>query len=156
MTGTLLLGLVRRKLEGRNLRWAMDVTGALVSCIIFLLLGASFFTLVFCGLDGQIWIESLFGNVPAGQAGFVIFLNVTIFFLAFFLEFFEIAFIVLPLVAPIARQLDIDMVWLTVLLAVNLQTSFMHPLSGSRSITFGAWRPCPLAPCKSTLAQCLS
>lgn len=130
VTATLLLGLSKRKLTGHNLRQAMDVTGILCSVIIFLLLGASFFTLVFRGLDGQAWIESLFTHIPAGANGFILFVNVAIFFLAFFLDFFEIAFIVLPLIAPVARQLDIDMVWLTVLLAVNLQTSFMHPPFG--------------------------
>jgi tripartite ATP-independent transporter DctM subunit len=130
VTATLILALAKRKLTGRNLRRAMDVTGVLCSGIIFLLLGASFFTLVFRGLDGQVWIESLFRHIPAGQIGFILFINVAIFFLAFFLDFFEIAFIVLPLIAPVARQLGIDMVWLTVLLAVNLQTSFMHPPFG--------------------------
>ncbi len=126
----LLLGLATRKLNGRNLRQAMDVTGILCSGIIFLLLGASFFMLVFRGLEGHLWIESLFKFLPAGQVGFMVFINVAIFFLAFFLDFFEIAFIVLPLIAPIARNLGIDMVWFTVLLAVNLQTSFMHPPFG--------------------------
>jgi len=130
VTGTLLFSFVRGKLSGRSLRQAMDTTGVLITCIIFLLLGASFFTLVFRGLNGQLWIESLFAGVPAGAIGFVVFVNIAVFILAFFLEFFEIAFIVLPLVAPVARQLDIDMVWLTVLLAVNLQTSFMHPPFG--------------------------
>ena len=122
--------MAKRRLTGQNLRQAMDVTGVLCSGIIFLLIGASFFTLVFRGLDGQVWIESLFKMIPAGQVGFIVFVNVAIFFLAFFLDFFEIAFIVLPLIAPIARQLGIDIVWLTVLLAVNLQTSFMHPPFG--------------------------
>lgn len=125
-----LLGLAARKLTGRNLRQAMDVTGILCSGIIFLLLGASFFMLVFRGLEGHLWIESLFTFLPAGQVGFIVFVNIAIFFLAFFLDFFEIAFIVLPLIAPIARGLGIDMVWFTVLLAVNLQTSFMHPPFG--------------------------
>lgn len=125
-----LLGLATRKLTGRNLRQAMDVTGILCSGIIFLLLGASFFMLVFRGLEGHLWIESLFRFLPAGQVGFIVFINVAIFVLAFFLDFFEIAFIVLPLIAPIARHLGIDMVWFTVLLAVNLQTSFMHPPFG--------------------------
>lgn len=126
----LLLGLARRKLTGRNLRQAMDVTGILCCGIIFLLLGASFFMLVFRGLGGHLWIESLFAHLPAGQIGFIVFINIAIFFLAFFLDFFEIAFIVLPLIAPLARQHGIDMVWFTVLLAVNLQTSFMHPPFG--------------------------
>lgn len=138
-----LLGLATRKLNGRNLRQAMQVTGILCSGIIFLLLGASFFMLVFRGLEGHLWIESLFGHLPAGQTAFIVFVNLAIFLLAFFLDFFEIAFIVLPLIAPIARQLGIDMVWFTVLLAVNLQTSFMHPpfgiaLYNLRSVT-PAW-----------------
>ncbi len=130
VVAVLLMGLTAGKLTGRNLRQAMDVTGILCSGIIFLLLGASFFVLVFRGLDGHVWIESLFKFLPAGQAGFIVFVNIAIFFLAFFLDFFEIAFIVLPLVAPIARSLGIDMVWFTVLIAVNLQTSFMHPPFG--------------------------
>lgn len=130
VVAVLLLALAARKLTGRNLRQAMDVAGILCSGIIFLLLGASFFILVFRGLEGHLWIESLFKFLPAGQIGFIVFVNIAVFFLAFFLDFFEIAFIVLPLVAPIARSLGIDMVWFTVLLAVNLQTSFMHPPFG--------------------------
>ncbi len=130
VTGTLLLGLVNRKLNGRNLRQAMDVSGILCSNILFLLLGASFFTLVFRGLDGDLWVQSLFSNLPPGQTAFIVLINVAVFLLAFFLDFFEIAFIVIPLIAPIARLLGIEMVWLTVLLAVNLQTSFMHPPFG--------------------------
>ncbi|WP_422035577.1 TRAP transporter large permease [Reyranella sp.] len=126
----LLVGLASRKLTGRNLRQALDVTGILCSGIIFLLLGASFFILVFRGVGGDLWIESLFAHLPAGQLGFIVFVNAAIFVLAFFMDFFEIAFIVLPLIAPLARQHGIDMVWFTVLLAVNLQTSFMHPPFG--------------------------
>ena len=130
VTGVLLLGLVRRQLDLPRLRQAMESTGVLCSGLLFLLFGASFFTLVFRGLDGQVWIESLFAHIPAGQLGFLIFVNVAIFFIAFFLDFFEIAFIVLPLIAPVARKLGIDMTWFAVLLAVNLQTSFMHPPFG--------------------------
>lgn len=130
VTGALLLGLGKGRLTGRNLRQAMEVTGTLCSCVIFLLLGASFFTLVFRGFDGHLWIEGLFAYIPAGQLGFVVFINAAIFFLAFFLDFFEIAFIVLPLIGPLAHKAGIDMVWFTVLLAVNLQTSFMHPPFG--------------------------
>jgi tripartite ATP-independent transporter DctM subunit len=130
VVGALLLGLLRRRLNWRNLRQAMDATGVLCSCVLFLLFGATFFTLVFRGLDGQFWIESLFQHIPAGKLGFLVFTNAAIFFLAFFLDFFEIAFIVLPLIAPVAHKLGIDMTWLAVLIAVNLQTSFMHPPFG--------------------------
>ena len=130
VTGALLIGLAKRRLNGANLRKALEIAGILCSCVIFLLLGASFFTLVFRGLSGHLWIDALFAHVPAGQFGFLLFINAAIFGLAFFLDFFEIAFIVLPLIAPIAHKAGIDMVWLTVLLAVNLQTSFMHPPFG--------------------------
>ena len=130
VVGTLVLGALRRKLHLRNLCQAMETTGILCSCVLFLLFGASFFTLVLRGMEGQEWIETLFSHIPAGQIGFLIFVNVAIFCLAFFLDFFEIAFIVLPLVEPVARKLGIDMTWFAVLIAVNLQTSFMHPPFG--------------------------
>ena len=140
VTGALLLAIMRRKLTATRLKTAMNITGVLCASIIFLLMGASFFTLVFRGFDGHLWIEGLLSHLPAGQIGFVVVVNIAIFLLAFFLDFFEIAFIVLPLIVPIAHKLGIDMVWLTVLFAVNLQTSFMHPpfgiaLYNLRSIT---------------------
>ncbi len=130
VTGALLLAIIKGRLTVRRLHEAMMAAGILCSCVIFLLFGASFFTLVFRGLDGHLWIEDLFGHLPAGQVGFLIALNIAIFLLAFFLDFFEIAFIVLPLIGPIAKAMGVDMVWLAVLLAVNLQTSFMHPPFG--------------------------
>lgn len=126
----LLLALAKRRLSGSNLAEALKVAGVLCSCVVFLLLGASFFTLVFRGLNGHLWIEDIFQHVPAGQIGFLVAVNAVVFGLAFFLDFFEIAFIVLPLIAPIAHKSGVDMVWLAVLLAVNLQTSFMHPPFG--------------------------
>jgi len=130
VTGALLLALVKRRLTVRRLHDALMAAGILCSCVTFLLFGASFFTLVFRGFDGHVWIEELFKHLPAGQTGFLIVLNIAIFLLAFFLDFFEIAFIVLPLIGPIARAMGVDMAWLAVLLAVNLQTSFMHPPFG--------------------------
>lgn len=130
VTGAFVLGLVRRKLDLARLQQAMVAAGVLCSGLLFLLFGASFFTLVFRGIDGQVWIESMFQHLPAGQLGFLVLINIAVFFIAFFLDFFEIAFIVLPLIAPVARKLGIDMTWLAVLLAVNLQTSFMHPPFG--------------------------
>lgn len=130
VTLALLLALAKRRLSGCRLREALEVAGVLCSCVVFLLLGASFFTLVFRGLNGHLWIEDIFQHVPAGQMGFLVAVNAAVFGLAFFLDFFEIAFIVLPLIAPIAHKSGVDMVWLAVLLAVNLQTSFMHPPFG--------------------------
>jgi tripartite ATP-independent transporter DctM subunit len=128
--GALAIAAVRRRLAGGRLSQALTSTGVLCSSVIFLLLGASFFTLVFRGFDGQVWIEGIFRHLPEGQAPFLIAVTLGIFLLGFFLDFFEIAFIVVPLIAPVARKLGVDMVWLTVMIAVVLQTSFMHPPFG--------------------------
>ncbi len=126
----LLIGLAKGRLSRRRLAEALTNAGVLCSSVIFLLLGASFFTLVLRGFDGQVWIEHLFGYLPKGQLPFLLFVCVGIFLLGFFLDFFEIAFIVVPLIAPVARKLGVDMVWFTILVAVVLQTSFMHPPFG--------------------------
>ncbi len=128
--GALLIATAKRRLSLRNLKQAMDTTGIICSCILFLVIGSSFFTLIFRGFDGHLWIESLFAHLPGGTVGFLVVINVLVFVLAFFLDFFEIAFIVLPLIVPIAEKMGIDMVWLAVLVATNLQTSFMHPPFG--------------------------
>ncbi len=128
--GTLGLAIAQRRLSFSRLKDAMDFTGLLCAAIIFLLLGASFFTLVFRGWNGHAWIEAILSHLPSGTTGFVIMVNVAVFAAGFVLDFFEIALIVLPLIAPAAQRMGIDMVWLTVLLAVNLQLSFMHPPFG--------------------------
>jgi TRAP-type mannitol/chloroaromatic compound transport system permease large subunit len=88
------------------------------------------FSLVFQGVDGGRWVEHLLSDLPGGQVGFLLVVNLFIFFLAFFLDFFEIAFIILPLLGPVAEKMGIDLVWFGVLLCVNMQTSFMHPPFG--------------------------
>jgi TRAP-type mannitol/chloroaromatic compound transport system permease large subunit len=108
----------------------METTMRLTAMVIFILIGSTVFTLVFRGVDGDLWIESLLGGLPGGATGFLIFVCVFVFFLAFFLDFFEIAFIIIPLLAPVAAKLDIDLIWFGVLLCVTLQTSFMHPPFG--------------------------
>ena len=102
-----------------------------LSCfVLFILIGSTVFSLSFQGVDGPIWVEHLLTSLPGGQLGFLIVVNILIFLLAFFLDFFELAFIVIPLIAPVADKLGIDLVWFGVLLAVNMQTSFMHPPFG--------------------------
>ena len=88
------------------------------------------FSLTFYGVSGHIWVEHLLTSLPGGQVGFLVFVNFFVFFLAFFLDFFELAFIVIPLLAPAAEQLGIDLIWFGVILGVNMQTSFMHPPFG--------------------------
>ncbi len=97
---------------------------------MFILIGARVFSLTFYGVDGHKWVEELLLGLPGGQIGFLIIVNLLVFFLAFFLDFFEIAFIVIPLLAPAATRLDIDLIWFGVMLGVNMQTSFMHPPFG--------------------------
>jgi TRAP-type mannitol/chloroaromatic compound transport system permease large subunit len=108
----------------------MDVTAKLTSFVIFILVGSTVFSLVFRGVNGDLWVESLLTGLPGGELGFLIAVNLLVFLLAFFLDFFEIAFIIVPLLAPVAQKLGIDLVWFGVLLGVNMQTSFMHPPFG--------------------------
>ena len=128
--GALALALARGRIDLKLLRQAMDSTMKLSSFVLFILLGATVFSLAFQGVDGQKWVEHLLTGLPGGQLGFLIVVNLLIFFLAFFLDFFELAFIIIPLVGPVAEKLGIDLVWFGVLLAVNMQTSFMHPPFG--------------------------
>jgi tripartite ATP-independent transporter DctM subunit len=128
--GALVIGALRGRLSGGRLSQALTNTGVLCSSVIFLLIGASCFTLVLRGFDGQVWVEGIFKHLPKGQTPFLLAIALGIFLLGFFLDFFEIAFIVVPLITPVARKLGVDMVWLTVMIAVVLQTSFMHPPFG--------------------------
>ena len=129
-TGALVMALAKRRLSWRLLRQAMDSTARLSAFVIFILVGASVFTLVFRGVNGDLWVEHLLTSLPGGQLGFLIAVNLMVFVLAFFLDFFELAFIIIPLLAPVAAKLGIDLIWFGVLLGVNMQTSFMHPPFG--------------------------
>ena len=102
----------------------------MTSFVMFILVGSTVFSLVFRGVNGDLWVEHLLSDLPGGALGFLIVVNAMIFLLAFFLDYFEIAFIMVPLLAPVAQKLGIDLVWFGVLLAVNMQTSFLHPPFG--------------------------
>jgi len=108
----------------------MDSTMKLSCFVLFILIGSTVFSLSFQAVDGPVWVEHLLTSLPGGQLGFLIVVNILIFLLAFFLDFFELSFIVIPLIGPVAEKLGIDLVWFGVLLAVNMQTSFMHPPFG--------------------------
>jgi len=129
-SGALAMALARRRLSFDLLRQAMNTTAKLTSFVVFILVGARVFSLTFYGVDGHLWVEHLLTGLPGGQLGFLIVVNVLIFLLAFFLDFFELAFIVIPLLGPVAEKLGIDLIWFGVLLGVNMQTSFMHPPFG--------------------------
>ena len=130
VVGALILAAIHKRLT-RALIWeAMVGTMRLTAMVVFILIGARVFSMVFQGVDGAKWVEHMLSGLPGGQTGFLIAVNFFIFFLAFFLDFFEIAFIILPMLGPVADKLGIDLIWFGVLLCVNMQTSFMHPPFG--------------------------
>lgn len=128
--GAVLLAGARRRLSWGVLNAAARETMKLTTMVIFLLIGSTMFALVFRGLYGDIWIEDLLTNLPGGRIGLLVVANLVIFVLGFFLDFFEIAFIIVPLLAPAARLLGIDLVWFGVMIGMNLQTSFLTPPFG--------------------------
>jgi tripartite ATP-independent transporter DctM subunit len=135
--GSVILAAVKRKLDKNPnrfnftiLRQATEATAKLSAFVLFILIGARVFSLTFYGVNGHIWVEHLLTSLPGGQVGFLVVVNVLVFFLAFFLDYFELAFIIIPLLGPAADKLGIDLIWFGVILAVNMQTSFMHPPFG--------------------------
>ena len=128
--GALILALMKRKLGFALLREAMDKSAKLSTFVMFILIGSTIFGLVFRAVDGDIWVEHLLTSLPGGTVGFLFAVNLLFFALGFFLDFFEIAFILVPLVAPVAEKMGIDLVWFGVMLSMNLQTSFLTPPFG--------------------------
>ncbi len=128
--GAMLLALARRRLTVSVVRDAARETTKLTTMVVFLLIGSTAFALVFRGLFGDIWIEQMLTNLPGGRMGLILVANLVVFILGFFIDFFEIAFIVVPLIAPAAATLGIDLVWFGVMLGMNLQTSFLTPPFG--------------------------
>jgi GntP family gluconate:H+ symporter len=128
--GAFLMAMSRKRLTMSLMKQALTTTTKLSSFVVFILVGSTVFSLVFQGVDGSKWVEHLLTSLPGGQTGFLIVVNLMVFFLAFFLDFFELAFIVVPLLAPVAEKMGIDLIWFGVLLGVNMQTSFMHPPFG--------------------------
>jgi tripartite ATP-independent transporter DctM subunit len=128
--GALVLAAMHKRLT-KDLIWeAMSSTMRLTAMVVFILIGSRVFSMVFQGVDGAKWVEHLLSQLPGGQVGFLIVVNIFVFFLAFFLDFFEIAFIIIPMLGPVAEKMGIDLIWFGVLLCVNMQTSFMHPPFG--------------------------
>ena len=128
--GAVLVALLNRRLSWDLLKQAMNSTTRLSAFVMFILVGSTVFALVFRAVNGDLWVEHLLTGLPGGVIGFLIVVNIMFFGLAFFLDFFELAFILVPLVGPVAEKLGIDLIWFGVLLGVNMQTSFMHPPFG--------------------------
>jgi len=128
--GALIMAVSRRQLNFNLLKQALDSTSKLTCFVIFILIGATVFSFTFNAADGHIWVEHLFDKLPGGQLGFLIAVNILVFILGCFIDFFEIAFIVIPLLVVVADKLNIDLVWFGVIIAMNLQTSFLTPPFG--------------------------
>lgn len=128
--GALVLAGLKRKLSMPLMIHALDSTAKLSTFVLFILIGARVFSLTFYGVGGDHWVQGLLTGLPGGEVGFLIVVNILVFVLAFFLDFFELAFIIVPLLAPAAMALGIDLIWFGVMLGVNMQTSFMHPPFG--------------------------
>ena len=128
--GALALAFSYGTLTWPLLYQGMASTMRITAMVVYILIGARVFSLVFQGVGGKVWIEDLLTSLPGGQLGFLLFANAFIFVIAFFLDFFEIAFIIIPMLAPAADKLGIDLIWFGVLICANIQTSFMHPPFG--------------------------
>jgi tripartite ATP-independent transporter DctM subunit len=128
--GAMILAALNKRLTIKNLKDTMNDTAKLTVMVVFLLIGSTVFSLVFRGVYGDVWIDNLLLNIPGGKWGLIFIANLVIFILGFFIDFFEIVFIVIPMIAPTAAKLGIDMVWFGVMIGMNLQTSFLTPPFG--------------------------
>jgi len=128
--GALIMAGARRTLSFKLLQQALENSTKLAIFVMFILIGSTVFAFTFNAADGHIWVEHLFDKLPGGQIGFLVVVNFMVFILGMFIDFFEIAFIVVPLLAPVADKLGIDLIWFGIILAMNLQTSFLTPPFG--------------------------
>ncbi len=128
--GAVLLAALHRRMKLASLKAAMEQTARLTSMVFLILIGATAFGLVFRGMGGDMLVEDLMLAMPGGEWGFLALSMALIFVLGFFLDFLEICFIVVPILAPIAELMGIDLLWFAVLIAMNLQTSFLTPPFG--------------------------
>lgn len=128
--GALIMAALKRRLSWTIVRQALENSTKLSIFVLFILIGSTLFSFTFNAADGHIWVEHLFDAIPGGVVGFLVVVNLLVFVLGFFIDFFEIAFIVVPLLAPVADKMGIDLIWFGVILAMNLQTSFLTPPFG--------------------------
>jgi TRAP-type mannitol/chloroaromatic compound transport system permease large subunit len=139
--GALIMALGRGRLKKPQFLQALDNTAKLSTFVLFILIGSTVFSFTFNAADGHVWVEHLFDSMPGGALGFLIVVNILIFILGCFIDFFEIAFIVIPILAPVAEKIlpelfppgtpvESIMIWFGVVIAMNLQTSFLTPPFG--------------------------
>ncbi|QIB65576.1 TRAP transporter large permease [Kineobactrum salinum] len=128
--GALLLALAKRELPLQRLRDALQDTLKITCMVFMILIGAAVFSLVFRGFGGEELIQHLFQQMPGGVLGATLVVMLVIFLLGFILDFIEITFVVVPIVGPILLAMGLDPVWLGIMIALNLQTSFLTPPFG--------------------------
>ncbi|MFN9746990.1 MAG: TRAP transporter large permease subunit [Betaproteobacteria bacterium] len=138
--GALIMAFARKRLDLKLMRQALDSTAKLATFVMFILIGSTVFSFTFNAADGHVWVEHLFDGLPGGAMGFLVVVNVLVFILGMFIDFFEIAFIVIPMLAPVAEKIlpellpgapvEAVMIWFGVIVAMNLQTSFLTPPFG--------------------------
>ncbi|WP_297184840.1 TRAP transporter large permease subunit [uncultured Porticoccus sp.] len=128
--GATLLALGRRQLTMKRLRDVTQSTTEVTAMVFLILIGAAIFSLIFRGFGGEELMEDLFTHIPGGVVGATLVVMVVIFLLGFILDFIEITFVVVPIVGPILLAMGLDPVWLGIMIAINLQTSFLTPPFG--------------------------
>lgn len=128
--GACLLAIANRNFNWKVVKGAARSTSNITALVLMILFASSFFALVFDGLGGQNWVTDLLTSLPGGFWGFIIFANIAVFLLGINLEFLEISFIVMPLFVPAAQALDVDLVWFSVMMAINLNMAFISPPVG--------------------------
>ena len=128
--GALMLAGLKRQLSISNIRYIVQETTKVTSMVFLILIGASIFSLVFRGLGGETLLKEIFTTLPGGAFTAMLVVMILVFLLGFILDFIEITFVVVPIVAPILIVMGIDPVWLGIMIAVNLQTSFLTPPFG--------------------------
>ncbi len=129
-TGAMLLALKQRQLSVKTLRVVVYKSARMSAMVFMILIGASLFSLVFRGYGGDEYVQSLLTSLPGGQAGALLVVMLALFLLGFILDFIEITYVVIPIVGPVLLAMGIDPIWLGVMIAINLQTSFLTPPFG--------------------------
>jgi tripartite ATP-independent transporter DctM subunit len=129
-TGAMLLAYKQGQLNGETLRSVVHQSARVSAMVFMILIGASLFSLVFRGYGGDEYVQSLLSSLPGGTAGAILVVMLVLFLLGFILDFIEITYVVIPIVGPVLLAMGVDPVWLGVLVAINLQTSFLTPPFG--------------------------
>ena len=128
--GAIILAATNRKLNLAILKGVLVQASKITSMIFILLIGATIFSLVFRGLEGDVFVHDILTSLPGGVYSKLFIVMVIIFFLGFILDFIEITYVVIPVVAPILLAMGVNPIWLGILIAINLQTSFLTPPFG--------------------------